>query len=132
MKPRFSLALASAALAGLSACAYRLPPMTPPSLPGLQLAAPSPERYVVRLKTGGVKDYAVPPDGSLTLEVPGYGYRCRVYLFNWIRVGGGADPLKAWRVEAMAGGKSVGKLPLDKLLRLPVDESGRHVWRLPE
>lgn len=117
---------------GVSGCAYRMPAASAPSLPGLRLAAQSPQRYVVRLETGGIKDYPVPPDGRVTLEVPVYRRRCQVYLFNWIRVGGGTDPLKLWRIEVVAGGKTVRALPLEKVLRLPMDPSQNHVLRLAD
>jgi hypothetical protein len=131
---RLAAALAWLALAsvGLPGCAYRMPAAAAPSLPRLRLAAQSPRQYVVRLETGGIKDYPVPADGRVTLEVPGARPRCQVYLFNWIRVGGGADPSKLWRIEVLAGGKSVRTLPLDELLRLPMDPSQDHVLRLAE
>jgi hypothetical protein len=92
---------------GVSVCANRMPAAAAPSLPGLRLVADSPRRYVVRLETGGVKDYPVPAAGRLRLEVPGFRRRCQVYLFDWIRIGGGADPLKTWRIEVPVGGKPV-------------------------
>ena len=112
---RLAAALAWLALAsvGLPGCAYRMPAAAAPSLPRLRLAAQSPRQYVVRLETGGIKDYPVPADGRVTLEVPGARPRCQVYLFNWIRVGGGADPSKLWRIEARTSQfvAVIGRLP---------------------
>jgi hypothetical protein len=107
-----------------------MPAAAAPSLPGLRLAADSPRRYAVRLETGGIEDYPVPADGQLRLEVPGFRRRCQVYLFDWIRIGGGADRLKTWRIEVPAGGKPVRSPPLSKVLRLPLDQHRDHVLRL--
>jgi hypothetical protein len=108
-------------------CAYRLPPPSPPGHYRLRLVAKSPERYVLRTPTMNTKEYQVPADGRVTLDVPGSRRGCGVYLFNWIRVSSGYDPFGARTVDLSTASRPRRKLSFNELFRLPQDAEGYHL-----
>lgn len=111
-------------------CAYRLYVGTPPSHGLILIAAASPEQYSVQVNTGTVKQYDVPHDGRIAIDIPSYRPPCGVYLFNTIKVGWGGDPLKSWTVSIMRNGKSVRKQSLRVTQKSPTDEAGYHIVRI--
>src|SRR6476469_1364757 len=60
----------------LAGCVYRLPPAMLPWQQRLKVVARSPEDYVLRLRIREPRDYRVPADGRVTLDVPAYRVGC--------------------------------------------------------
>ena len=119
-------------LFGLSACAYRLPLISPASQQHVRLQTEAPQGYVLRAVTDNAKDYSIPADGRVTITMPPFRPGCSVYLFNLIRVSRGGDPTKAWRFELLTAGKTIRHLSLKEIARLPLDVDGRHLLRVPD
>ena len=115
-----------ASLALLTGCAYRMPPRAPPSVERLRIVSPSPEDYSLRLSINQ-REYAVPSDGRVTLQVPAMGGPCGVYLFNKIKVSGGDNLLTAKTLVVAEKGKRVRRLSLNEIAALPVDGEGFHL-----
>lgn len=124
-----TVSLIGAALT-LAGCAYRLPVATPPSHRLIRIVADSPEQYSVQVNTGSVKQYDVPPDGRIKIEIPSYRPTCGVYLFDAIKVGGYSDPLKSWTVSITRNGKTVRKQSLRGTQKSPTDEAGYHLVKI--
>lgn len=122
-----SWALILALMAASGGCAYRRPAGMAPSRQGLRLVAKSPEAYVLRLRIGEPHDYRVPVDGRVTLDVPGYGVPCDVYLLNKIRIRRGANPFSAKTLEIIVAGKVTRQLSLKEIATLPTDAEGYHL-----
>ena len=114
----------------LQGCMYALPAPTPPAEEQVRVIAASPSSYVLRLRTWSEKDYDIPVDGSVTLDIPSHRPTCRVYLFGVVKVGGGKDPMEAWRLDILRGGKTVQSWPLDRLYKLPPDASGYRTLKI--
>lgn len=110
----------------LPGCAYRLY-MAPPSQRLIRIVADSPEKYSVQVNTGTVKEYDVPHDGRITVQIPAYRPPCGVYLFNAIKVGGYGDPLNNWIVSITRNGKMVRKQSLGAMQKSPTDDAGYHI-----
>lgn len=123
----FSLLVAILTQAG---CAYRLYVATPPSHGLLRIVADSPEQYSVQVNTETVKQYDVPHDGRIAIDIPSYRPPCGVYLFNAIKVGGDGDPLKTWTVSITRKGKTVRKQSLRVTQNSPTDETGYHLFKI--
>ena len=113
----------------LPACTYRLY-MVPRSQRLIRILADSPEKYSVQVNTGTVKEYDVPRDGRITVEIPAYRPPCGVYLFNAIKVGGYGDPLNNWIVSVTRDGKTVRMQSLRVTQKSPTDEAGYHIVRI--
>jgi hypothetical protein len=111
----------------LGGCAYRLPVITPASQTPIHIVANVPEQYAVRVDTGTLKDYDVPHDGRIQIGIPAYRPTCGIYLFNEIKVGGYADPLKSWTISVTRNGKTVRKQSFRVMQKSPSDESGYHI-----
>jgi hypothetical protein len=108
-------------------CAYRLPAPRPPGHYRLRLVDMSPERFVLRTPTMNTKEYQVPADGRVTLDVPRSRRGCSVYLFNWIRVSSGYDPFAAKTVDLSTASGPRRKLSFNELFKLPQDAEGYHL-----
>lgn len=121
----------AASLVGLvitvGGCAYRLPPAAPPSQELIRIVAIAPEQYTVRVNTEVVRDYDVPHDGRIKVGIPSYRRSCGVYLFDAVKVGGYADPLKSWFVLVTRNGKTVRKQSLRAMQKSPTDDAGYHI-----
>jgi hypothetical protein len=114
----------------LAGCAYRLPTIAPPSQQLVRIVAMVPEQYTVQVNTGTVKEYDVPHDGRIKVEIPSYRPNCGVYLFNAIKVRGDGDPLKSWIVSFTRNGKIVRKQSLRVTQKSPTDGAGYHMVRI--
>ena len=108
-------------------CAYRLHVPILPSQQNLKVDAASPEAYLLRLRIREPRDYRVPADGRVTLDVPAYRPGCGVYLFDIVRIHRGANPFTAKTVDVVAGGKIIRQLSLKEISALPVDREGYHL-----
>ena len=126
-----TVSLVGAALT-LAGCAYRLYAPTPPSHGLIRIVADSPEQYSVQVNTGTVKQYDVPHDGRIAVDIPSYRPPCGVYLFNEIKVGGDGDTLKSWTVSFTRNGKTVRKQSLRVTQKSPTDEAGYHIVTIAE
>jgi len=115
---------ATAVLAGMTGCAYRLQLPEPPSEIRVHIIAPAPQEYRATIETGSNAELKVPADGRLTIDIPGHGRACRVYLFNKIRIGREADPLSEWHLILSRNGERVETLSLRKLGQLKRDQEG--------
>lgn len=111
-------------------CAYRLYAAVPPSHGLIRVVADSPEQYSVEVSTRSVKQYEVPHDGRVAIDIPSYRFPCGVYLFDAIKVGGYSDPLKNWIVSVTRNGKTVRKQSLQAIQKSPTDEGGYHIVRI--
>lgn len=111
----------------LSGCAYRLPVPTLPFEQHLKVVAIDPQAYMLRLRIRDPRDYRVPVDGRLTLDVPGYRAACKVYLFDKFRINRGGDPFTARTIDVIVGGKITRQLSLKEISELPVDAQGYHL-----
>ncbi len=122
-------ALFTVLAAGLvsAGCAYALQPAVPASQYRLKVAAPAPTLYSIRLRLAEPRDYAVPADGRVMLDVPAYRLGCKVYIFGAIKVRGGSSPFPAKVVDVSTGGRVVRQLSLKQVIALPVDPEGYHL-----
>jgi hypothetical protein len=125
-----TIVLHSALVMMLAGCAYRLPPFTPASQELIHIVAGTPEQYTGQVNTGGVRDYDVPHDGRSKIGIPPYRRSCGVYLFDVIKVGGDADPLKSWVVAVVHSGKTVRKQSLLVTRKFPTDDAGYHIVKI--
>jgi len=126
---RMALILACiAAVTALAGCVYRLAPPVMPSRQRLRIIAPAPDQYSVRFQFRETRDYAVPPDGRLTLDVPAYRASCGPFVFG-IRMGP-QDPFAAKTVSIMRRNKVARRLSLLAIVRLPTDLEGYHELKL--
>jgi hypothetical protein len=111
----------------LAGCAYRLPAPMLPSQQRLKVVGVSPEAYVLRLRIREPRDYRVPADGRVTLDVPSYRAGCSVYLFDKLRIQRGANPFTARTIDVVVGGRITRQLSLKEISALPADAQGYHL-----
>jgi len=125
-------AVASACLTLASiGCSYALPVASPPSQERVRVMAASPERYTLRLNSSRSQDFPVPPDGKVTLAVPPFNRGCTV-RFLGIKTGDGYDPLKEWTVTVKAANKTINRLTLRQVAKLPTDAEGFRLLKVPD
>lgn len=84
----------------------------------------------MQVNTETAKQYDVPQDGRIAVDIPSYRPPCGVYLFNTIKVGGDGDPLKTWTVSITRNGKTVRKQSLRATQKSPKDEAGYHLVKI--
>lgn len=111
-------------------CAYRLYAPTPPSYGLIRIDTDSPGQYSVQVNTRTVKQYNVPHEGRIAIDIPSYRPTCGVYLFDAIKLWGGSDPLKTWTVSISRNGKTVRKQSLRATQKSPADDAGYHIVRI--
>jgi hypothetical protein len=111
----------------LAGCAYRLPAPMLPSQYRLKVVANSSQAYVLRLRIREPRDYQVPTDGRVTLDVPGYRAGCSVYLFDKLRIQRGSNPFTARTIDVVVTGKITRQLSLKEISAMPVDAEGYHL-----
>jgi hypothetical protein len=116
----------------LAACAYRLPVVAPASHERIHIVSDAPDQYTVQVDTGTIREYDVPDDGRINIEIPSYRPSCEVYLFNAIKVRGYGDPLSSWIVSVSRNGKTVRKQSLRVTQKSPTDEGGYHLVRIAQ
>jgi len=148
----FCLVLALAVFtASLTACTLRLYAPVPPSEEQVKVVAKNPHRYVLHIEervstvakserndAPGIHvthaaNYEIPKNGLLSIRVPSYRPYCGVYLFNFIKVGGGGDDaLKFWQVSVQSEVRPVRVLSLKQVRNLPTDSDGYHLLKIPD
>jgi len=119
--------IASFALVG---CVYQLPVLTPPSQLHTRIIGSSDKSYVLRLHIGQDREYQVPADGRVSLDIPPYRAGCDVYLFG-IRIQRGADPLTEKTLDLVVDGKLATQISLKQLAALSTDPEGYHLLNVP-
>jgi hypothetical protein len=117
------LCVVGVALLCLEGCAYRLYAPSPPVRELIKIVDKSPNSFIVHVGLG-TTDYQVPSDGRLVVMVPGYRPSCGVYLFDWIKVGGGKYPTDAPAITVMGKNKIVRRLSVKQITSLPIDSDG--------
>lgn len=134
IRPSYLLGIAFALILGSLGCSYALPVPSPAFRERVRVVSPSPERYSLRLTTVRSEDLPVPPDGRLTLSIPPIQRGCTVHFLG-IKVSDGYDPLKDWTVAVNAvnaDGKSLRRLSLTQLNKLPTDPEGYRLWAIAD
>ena len=126
------LLIAELLIVSLTGCGYSLPPMHPASQERIRIIAVSTERYVLHANTDSMKQYEVPRDGLVIVDVPAYRPTCRIYLFNLVKVGGGDDPLNEWNISVVRKGSIVRELSLRQVRELAMDQEGNHLLEVPK
>jgi len=117
----------------LTGCVYRFYGPIPPSQELVQIVDKTPEQYVLQVDDGSVKrQYEVPRDGRVKIAIRSYRFPCGVYLLGTVKVGGYADPLKAWSISITRNGATVRKLSVRAVLKLSTDQAGYHVLKLKD
>ena len=111
----------------LTNCAYRLRAPLLPHRYDLRLIVSSPELYNVRVLSD---EFAVAGDGRVSIRTPTLHPGCGVYLFDRIPLNRPADPLRQKIIQITSAGKTVKKLSMAELLRLPVDNSGQSILQV--
>lgn len=101
-----------------------------PSQQRLKVVANLPDAYVLRLRIRDSRDYQVPGDGRVTLDVPGYRAGCSVYLFDKLRIQSGANPFTARTIDLVLAGKITQQLSLKDISALPLDAEAYHLLRV--
>jgi hypothetical protein len=101
----------------------------------LQIVAPSPASYTVQvLPTHQYPDEPVatpvPSDGRVQFDVPINTPHCKQYLFGVIRLNPDGRPEAKRRIRVMEGKKTVRKLSVDDISKLPADAEGYHLLKL--
>jgi hypothetical protein len=122
----------SLSILALAGCMYSLPVPGPPSQERIRIVAKSPENYLVRVDFGYARDYPVPADGKLNLVIQVVRRRCNVSLFGWIKVGGGADPVKTGAITVRSNGTLVRKLSLKEFHSLATDSDGYRLLKIAD
>jgi hypothetical protein len=113
----------------LCGCAYRLPVSNLPSQQLLKPEATFPERYAVRVEALDAREFPVGSDGRVKIDVPMLPRACSVYLFDWIRISRGVQPVTSKSIHVIDPGNIVAKLSLSEIDKLPLDASGYHILK---
>jgi hypothetical protein len=120
------LALVSQTLA----CVYALTGSNAPGQEHVRILAVNPEKYVLHVETGEAIDTPVPPDGRTAVAIPAYLSGCKVYLLGVVKVSNGRDPLKDWSIAVISNRRTVRKLSLRQLVKLPTDSEGYRLLKI--
>jgi len=77
---------------------------------------------------GHDREYRVPSDGRVSLDIPPYRAGCSEYLFG-IRIQRGADPFTEKTLDLVVDGKLAGQFSLKQLVALSTDLEGYHLLK---
>ncbi len=119
-----SLMALSALLCG---CVNALRPDNQPSQEKLHLQSPTPQEYSIRV--ADKTDYPVRADGRVTVDVPRLERGCATYLFGVVKVKDGS-PYNVPAIHLNKNNRTIRKLSLNDLAKLPVDEEGYHLVKV--
>lgn len=108
-------------------CVYALRPSNPTTPQTLQIHAPKPERYAVRV--ADAQPHQVASDGNVSFEVPPLQSGCAVYLCGLVKV---ADhrPEDVRAIQLLEDGQVVLRLSLNQIAGLPPGAEGSHILTL--
>jgi hypothetical protein len=145
------LMAAGAVVLSCCGCAYRMYAPNPSSQEHVKIVAKFPDLYALQMEerattvgksadrnafhtdAAHVANYQVPSDGRVTIGIPSFRPNCGVYLFNWIKVGGGGnDTLKTWNVSIVYGSRTLRRLSLKNVRELPTDVDGYRLLKIPD
>ena|SRR5665811_337302 len=119
---RLSLALQVVAILSLTGCAYRMAaPLVQSSPERLRVVASAPENYYVLIRS---KPHQLGPDGRITFDLQMIHRGCSVYLFDRIPIRRVPAPTKEKVVFVMIGKRTLAKLSVRDLSKLPLDSGG--------
>lgn len=115
-------------LAGcLTGCVYALRPSNPTTPQTLQIEAPKPERYAIRVDDA--QPHQVASDGNVSFEVPPLQSGCAVYLCGLVKVADQrSEDVRA--IQVFEGGQVVRRLSLNQISKLPIGPEGSHILKL--
>jgi hypothetical protein len=100
----------------MAGCAVALRPANMTSRQTLQIQAPGPERYGVRVND--TQSCQVATDGLVSFEVPPLPSGCAVYLFGFVKVSDRrSEDVPA--IQVLREGQVVRRLSLNQISRLP-------------
>ena len=126
--------IAVAALCALAVshlgCTYALLGPVPSSTRKVKLVSNVPSTYDIQMDLREPWEYHTDSEGKVDITLPAYRPPCKVYLFNIVKVGGGREYPGHWRVKIISQGKTLHRLSIRDIDRLPVDSEGYHVLRL--
>jgi hypothetical protein len=105
-----------------------LHPVIPARQERLRLVTSSRDAHVLRVGITEAREYSVPPNGEMTLDIPAYRQGCDACLLGICLHG--VDPFKAKRIDVISGAKTVRKLSLQDIVALPRDPEGYHLLRI--
>ena len=115
-----------ALVASLCGCTYSLHPSNTPSEQSLKIVSEAPQKYLVRVDGSPGdehKDYPVGSDGIVRFRVPQLPRGCAVRLFGVIKVADNkSEDVRA--IQLIKDGKTVRKLSLNDITKLPVGTNG--------
>jgi len=111
----------------ITGCVHALHGYNAPSRQSLQVQAPAPHRYTVRVNDG--QSYPVSSDGRVSFEVPSLPRGCAVYLFGLVKVADHRSEDVA-AIHVVADGKVVRRLSLNQISKLPTNSESAHVLTL--
>jgi hypothetical protein len=117
-------------MALLTSCANRTPVYNVPSRWNLMIVGRPQDGYTVRVNASEVRDFPVDSDGRATIDVARLPRASSIYLFNLVRLSEGVQPQTEKAIEVADGGKTIAKLSLDDMSKLPSDSNGYRVLRL--
>jgi hypothetical protein len=109
----------------LCGCAHALRPYNQPTEVKLRVQSPNPQEYSV-----AVGDKAAVPilaDGCITIHVPRLERGCAMYVLG-IKVKDGS-PYEVRAIQLNRGNRTVRKLSLNDVAKLPVDDKGYRVLK---
>lgn len=111
----------------LCGCVTALHPYNQPSKEKLRLQSAMPEQYTVRVAEN--TDFQVAPDGRVIVDVPQLERGCATYLFGVMKVkDSSSEDVPA--IHLKKGGRTVRKLSLNDIAKLPVDDEGYHLVKV--
>lgn len=118
MRARILLLIMGVVLCG---CVHALRPYNQPSEQKLRIQSPTPQEFVIRV--GEQMSTPVPADGRVTIMVPALERGCATYLFGVLKIKD-SSPCDVRAIHVNKGQRTIQKLSLNELAKLPVDESG--------
>lgn len=98
-----------------------------PSQQNLRIESPSHHaRYAVEVLQ---MTYPVSDDGSVTFDVPRLPRGSEIYLFGVIKLSDGS-PKNVRAIHLKIGNRTIRKLSLNELAKLPIDDEGYRLLRV--
>lgn len=111
----------------LGGCVYALRPYNQPSQQKVRVLSPVPQKY--NLQVADTTNYPIAADGRVIIDVPQLERGCATYLFGVVKVKDGS-PYDLPAIHLNIDGRTIRKLSLNELAKLPVDEEGYHLVKV--
>jgi hypothetical protein len=118
-----------------SGCVTACGPGRCPPRQKVRLVTDSPTNYTIRVSpthrySDEAVDTSVGGDGHVEFDVPVYTPHCKQYLFGVIRLNPDGRPEAERRIRVMQGEKTIRKMSVDDIAKLPKDEGGFYTLKL--